>query len=230
MTGVPALAANREAGAARGYLAAGSPLSALSAAAAAVKLDPGRAVYWNWLGIATESLQHWDEAITSYGEAVARSDYVATYSMNVARTKAELGLARTDTAIKSEAFDEARRALAIDPLDPVTNRSFAEIALLLGGCDDAFQSTLDAYSLSGADRRFAVGLSAAAACVNDVDRARIGALATLAVGDTSEIRAALAVLFLRAGDIESARSNALRALELDSSSASALQVLDSIGR
>ncbi len=226
---LPAVEANREAGDARSYLAAGFPDLASKAAEGAIRLDAGRAVYWNWLGIATESLGRWDEAISAYEQAAARADYVPTFALNLARAKAQLGLARSDRSLQSRAFDDARRALALDPYDPALNQSFAQLALLLGRCDAAFGSLLDAYSLAGSDRRFVAGLADAAGCVDDIVHARARAVAAVEMAETGELRAALAVLFYRAGDTESARSNARRALEFDSALPAALRVLELIG-
>ncbi|TAM11391.1 MAG: tetratricopeptide repeat protein [Nevskiaceae bacterium] len=49
---------------------------AQQAFSAAVKLAPGNAVAWNWLGIAERNLGHYPQAATAYGKALAaRPDY-----------------------------------------------------------------------------------------------------------------------------------------------------------
>jgi O-antigen ligase/tetratricopeptide (TPR) repeat protein len=227
ISGVAAFRANHDAGSARLSLRAGPSTQAIAAAASAVRLDPGRADYWNWLGIASEAMGQVRDASVSYGQAVQRSGYVATYWANLARARAELSADSVDMRVA--ALDAARRAIEIDPYEPLVRQAVADTAFLLGDCDRALSEILVAYSLSRGDVGYISDLDRAAHCTTNLDTARQLLTSALGVAERAPVYASLAVVELRANDHEAARSSALRALELDPANASAHVVLDAIG-
>jgi O-antigen ligase/Flp pilus assembly protein TadD len=231
VTGIAAFRANHDAGVARLSLRAGPSELAVAAAGSATRLDPGRATYWNWLGIANEALGLVPEARAAYAEAARRADYVATYWANLARARAE---AAADSADPSDqramALAAARRAIELDPYEPLVRRAIADTAFLLGDCDRALVEMVTAYSLSRGDVGYLRDLDRGSECATDVAAARRLLTDALGVAATAPVYAGLAVVELRANEREAARSSALRALELDPANASARMVLDATGR
>ncbi|MDQ2915080.1 MAG: O-antigen ligase family protein, partial [Chloroflexota bacterium] len=67
-----AFAANRDAGAARVQWTAARSDDAIFAGVGAISHDPGRAVYWNWLGLAKHQAGKWSEAAAAFEEAARR--------------------------------------------------------------------------------------------------------------------------------------------------------------
>jgi len=226
-TGVAAFRANHDAGFARLSLRAGQSKEAISAADSAVNLDPGRATYWNWLGIANEAAGLTEDARASYAEAVGRADYIATYWANLARARAEL--AAGSEAMRVGALEAAQRAVELDPYEPLVRRAVADTAFLLGDCDRALSEMLRAYVITRGDQSYIADLDRATACSTDLSAARHALSDALAVTETAPVAAALAVIDVRANDPEEARINAMRALELDPSNATAQMVLDALG-
>jgi putative inorganic carbon (HCO3(-)) transporter len=226
VTGFTALRANHDAGSARLAMRANDPDRALAAASSAVHLDPGRADYWNWLGIANEALGRSDKAAAAYDAAVARSGYVATYWANVARARA-LGPAGADqTAL---ALDAARHAIELDAYDPLIRRSVADTALILGDCDRALSEMLLAYKLTKGDLSYVADVDRPPLCVRDAPTAKQALTDALQVSEKAPLYASRAMLELRSNDLAAAQADAMRALELDRFNASARSVLEALG-
>lgn len=222
LTGYAALRANHDAGSARASLSFGLPERALAAANSAVSLDGGRADYWNWLGVANEAAGEWAAASAAYTEAVRRADYVATYWANLAR-------ARAGSAMTAESRVAYARALAIDPLNPVVRRSLADTSFLLGDCDEALEQIVASFEVSQGNRLYASEVERAATCVADLSSSRKAIMHALRFGEAGSLHAGLARISLRAGDIESARAEAQRAIELDYENATAREILELVG-
>jgi O-antigen ligase/Tfp pilus assembly protein PilF len=222
LTGFAALRANHDAGSARGDLLLGLPEPAVAAAASAVARDPGRADYWNWLGVANEAAGRWAEATAAYSEAVRRSDYTAIYWANLARARARLGM----TVQSRDAYS---RALEIDPLNPIVRRSLADTSFLLADCDQALEQIVAAYEISKGDARYATELERAAVCAMELAASRNVLMRALEVGETSSLHAALARILFRLGDLDAARAHAQRAVELNGQNGTAREILDATG-
>lgn len=230
LTGVAALRANHDVGVARAGVAASEPRRALDAAESAVRLDPARSDYWNWLGIANEANGRPSEAEAAYREAVRRSDYVAIYWANLARARASRAVeSGTTSSAKAEVFETLRRALEIDPYDSAVRRSYAHTALLFGECDLALDQILRAYALADGDVRTLADLDRAVACAVQAERARDALTDALAIREDAALHASVAVLALRAGDAAAARASATRAIELDPQNEAAREVLQVLG-
>ncbi len=221
-----ALAANRDAGSARlEWVAQRS--NAVSSALSATSRDPGRAVYWNWLGLAKYQVGLWRDAASAFEEASQRAPHESTYLINLALTRGQQALDGDDAQnARSEALDAARRALDVDPYTARANE-IANLAFAFGD----FDLTLRAAATTTAffDPSYGHRTFLAAAQATNLVEARRTLEAALMARETSELRAALGETALRMGDRESARTNVRRALELAPDNGDALGLLRQIG-
>ena len=186
----------------------------------AVARDPGRATYWNRLGLALERNGRIEEAGRAYAEAARRAPYRATFWSNLTWIRLRQG----DVAA---AVTASRIAVTRDPNDPFASYALAEALRASGDCDEALSAARVAMWLYHDGPGFSRALARAALCSTDPGHAR-SILEQAVVWDSAEIHAALASLLYTAGDTELARLHAARALQIDPKNAVALSVLSAL--
>ena len=210
---VDALRANRDANTARAEWTASRTPNAIAAARSAVSRDPGRAEYWNWLGLARSQAGLWPDAAAAFEEATRRAPHDATYWVNLALARGRQALSEDDPdAAGRAAINAARRALEVDPFAPRVSNVLSDIAFQFGDFDLALlgaAQTTAYFDPSYGHRTFLAAQRAPdlAAAWRVLERA-------LAVRETAGLRDALAAVAIRGGDLEAAQRNAVRAQEL----------------
>jgi O-antigen ligase len=222
-----AFAANRDAALARAELVAGRSDDAASSALAAVSHDPGRAVYWNWLGLAKHQAAKWREAAAAFEEASRRAPSESTYLLNLALAKGQQALSGDDSAsARGAALHAASRAIDVDPY----LLRMSEVADLAFGFGD-FDLTLRASAATVAffDPSYGHRTFLAAREAIDLNQAQRTLESAVAIRETPELRAALGETLLRMGDAAAARTNGLRALELSPDNEDARELLLQVG-
>jgi tetratricopeptide (TPR) repeat protein len=192
-----------------------------------VRQDPGRAVYWNWLGLARHQAGQWKAAGDAFQEASRRAPYESTYLLNLALARGQQALSGDDPNTAGSAALQAARG-AID-VDPYLSRmsEVADIAFEFGDFDltlRAAAATTAFFDPSYGHRTFLAAQQAI-----DLIQARRTLERALLVRETSELRAALGVTILRMGDAGSARANGIRALELEPDNQDARELLRQVG-
>ena len=222
-----AFAANRDAGSARIEWGAQRSSLAITSAESATNHDPGRAVYWNWLGLAKHQAGLWQEAAAAFEEAARRTPQESTYLLNLALARGEQALHGDDAQnARAEALEAARRALDADPYSSRVYQ-IADIAFAFGDFDltlRAAATTTVFFDPSYGHRTFV-----AASQALRLDEARRILDASVVIRETSELRAALGETALRMGDRELARASARRALELAPDNGDAIGLLREVG-
>jgi tetratricopeptide (TPR) repeat protein len=222
-----AFTANRDAALAHAEWVAGRSDQAASSALAALSHDPGRAVYWNWLGLARHQGGKWKDAAAAFEEASRRVPSESTYLLNLALAKGQQALSGDDsTAARLAALQAASRAIDVDPYI----LRMSEIADLAFGFSD-FDLTLRASAATVAyfDPSYGHRAFLAAREATDLNQARREIENALVVRETAELRAALGETNLRMGDAETARTNGARALELEPNNEDARELLRQVG-
>ncbi|MDQ2915542.1 MAG: O-antigen ligase family protein, partial [Chloroflexota bacterium] len=183
-----AFAANRDAGAARVQWTAARSDNAIFAAIGAISHDPGRAVYWNWLGLAKHQAGKWSEAAAAFEEAARRVPSESTYFLNLALARGQQSLSGEDSAnTRGAALKAAGRAIDVDPYLP----RMSEVADLAFGFGD-FDLTLRASAATTAffDPSYGHRTFLAAREAIDLVQAQQTLSSALSVRETSELRAA----------------------------------------
>jgi tetratricopeptide (TPR) repeat protein len=199
---------------------------AVKLASDALRRDPGRAVYWNWLGLAHDLTSQWKASGDAYAEAARRAPHNSTFWANLARSRARQTLVGDDSSGgASAAIAAASRGVEEDPNDPEANFVLGEMASLFGQSDLALPAAVNAVVLYPLDSRYdpivlraargATGLRLAAF---ELDRA-------LRAKDTVILRVAAGEVSLRRGDIPTARVHARRAAELAPTDADVVRLL-----
>jgi cytochrome c-type biogenesis protein CcmH/NrfG len=218
-----ALQANRDASFARAEWTLGRTDSAIAAAETAVSRDPGRAEYWNWLGLARDQAGLWRESASAYEEATARAPHEATYWDNLALARGAQALADGDAQAGQAATAAALRAVEVDPNAIRVNETLAELAYQFGDFDLALRGAVSATILYDESSGYRAFLSSQR--LTNLDAARRLLSDAVAVRDVAWLRLALAQIALRMNDRASAETNALRALELAPGEPEALSLL-----
>jgi O-antigen ligase/tetratricopeptide (TPR) repeat protein len=222
--------ANRQAGEARAQWTRGRSESAILAAGAAVALDPGRAEYWNWLGLGHDQAGTPRRAAEAFEEAARRAPHETTYWLNLALARARQALAGDDRALaRDAALTAAARAVAIDPNLPHLNQALTDIALELDDYDVALRSAVRTSLLLDGDAPSGHQAFLAAQHASDLPAARQVLADAVTRGETAQFRLALAQIAYRMNDRAEARRNALRALALKPGDEDALRLLDQLG-
>jgi Flp pilus assembly protein TadD len=208
-SGVFAFGANRDGAVAHAAWEKGPTEVAVDAARSAVARDPGRAHFWNALGLALERAERWAEAEAAYLEAAGRAPHRAPYWENLAWARSRQGPAHAADAIAA-----AERAQAVDPADPWASYTLAEMHRASGDCDKAIVAAWRAFSLYWHGPGFSRALGRAALCATDRAQS-VAVLERVVWVDSSEIHGALAGLLLELGERERARTHATRALQIN---------------
>jgi O-antigen ligase len=223
-----ALQANRDASLARSEWTAGQTVSAITAAEAAVGRDPGRAEYWNWLGLARDQAGLWRDSASAYQEAVMRAAHEAVYWDNLALARGAEALEDGNVEAGKEAVAAALRAVEVDPYANRVNSTLSDIAYQFGDFDLAFRGSLRTtllYDPSYGHRTFLSSQK-----LSDLRSARRLLEDAVAVRDVFWLRLALAEIAFRMNDRVYAEINARRALELTPGDPDALALLAQVLR
>lgn len=194
---------------------------------AAVARDGGRADHWNELGRAYYAARRWPESAAAFAEAAARAPYQADFWTNLALARLQQALAG-DAAARPATLDAARRAVEEDPNTAPPRVALAKIALSLNDAALALAVAVDGVRRDPASFQYdqLIVMSAAKA---DPAAARPLVESALAARETAGLRVTLAEVALRQGDLESARTNARRALQLEPANADAQRILRAAG-
>lgn len=213
-TGTFALAAGEEVGRARVIWLRKSSAS-VEPAEAAVRLDPGRADYWNWLGVTLDLSGEWRRSGDAYAEAARRAPHDSTFWANLARSRARQAIANDlSRGGAPAAIEAARRGVEVDPNDPEANFVLGELASLFGQPELGVRATVTAIVLYPPDGRYDPVVLRAARGVSDVRFAASEVDRALKVKDTALLRVAAGELALRLGDKATAQAHAARAAQL----------------
>jgi tetratricopeptide (TPR) repeat protein len=193
-----------------------------------VSYDPGRADYWNWLGLGLEGAGRPAEASAAYAEAARRAPYEATYWQNFALVEGQQASAQKDSLRASGALDAAVRATRIEPKGWHAHQILADVAFQLGRYDVALEAAVAAVRLEG--ERSEYDKVAADAARRVPSKGTIALLEqVLATKETAALHIAAADVALRSGEIQTALTHVRRALILEPDNAEAKRILASIG-
>lgn len=229
-TGWSALAANHEARVAKLAVDLGAGEVALSAAQAAVIGDPGRADYWNDLGRSYSELQRWRLSAGAFIEATRRMPQVATYWMNLAKSRAQQALAGDESGGgKAGALGAARTAVDLDPNSPEPLVVLSDVAYAVGDYAASMEAGASALRLLPTSPSYDGYAARAAIAMSDGASARAGLEALLPVKESALLHVAIAQIALKQSDVSGARVHARRALELEPGNAGAQRILAGIG-
>lgn len=225
----PALAASRSALVASSAYAQNAALEAQTHSLEAVRADPGRAVYWNWLGLARSLSGQWKDAGDAFAEAATRAPYDSTFWQNLARARALQSLGGDQSSGGVEAVMAAiRRGIEAEPIERSTYELAVELAYSLGQGETALELAVEAHRRSG----FSVSddfITRVGKIVRVDQAARNQLEALVQVRESAALRVVLAEIALRQGDVDEARRNAERALELEPGNAQATEILSRTG-
>lgn len=228
LSGISAFLANRDVAFAAAEVNV-RPQLAIAAAESAVKRDPGRAVYWYWLGRVRDSQEEWTASAAAYTEAATRAPYERAYWARIAQSLTREAERNGETGTAAAAIAAARRGTEIDPNEPLAHIALAETAYALGEYDLSLRAAINAIALwPGADNDALAARAAARA--SNLPQARILLEQALRLRDSATLHLALAQVALKFGDRETARTEAKRTLELAPGNTEAQQILSATER
>jgi Flp pilus assembly protein TadD len=214
LSGLIALSAGEEAWQAR-LLVLRQSTAALEHAERAVRLDPGRGEYWNWLGQARDIANDRRGASDAYGEATRRQPYNPKFwgdlARNLARQANEGDLSKGGGPA---AIAAARRGAEADPNGPDANAVLAEIANQFGQGDLALSAAVRAVVLYPIEPAYDVLTRRAARGASDLQSAAAALDRALGAKDSAPLRVAAAEIAVRLGDLAAAKAHAARAAQL----------------
>jgi putative inorganic carbon (HCO3(-)) transporter len=118
----------------------------------ATRADPGRAEYWDGLGLGYVGAQRFADAAGAFTRASALAPYDIRYVGEIARAYAVL-FQRGDTTYKDRARDSANRAVAIDPNNPLPHVTRAVVMQVTGDLNEALVSAQRALELDQSNNR-----------------------------------------------------------------------------
>jgi cytochrome c-type biogenesis protein CcmH/NrfG len=228
--GLVALSASEEIWQARILWSAGYTAS-IEHAEEAVRQDPGRADYWNWLGLTRERAQAWRLSADAYAEAARRAPYNPRFWSNLALSRARQALANDlSTGAPSAALSAARRAVDVDPNNPEANAVLSQIATEFGQPDLGLSAAVTAVVLYPIDASYDGVVLRAARDAMDLTTAMASLERALKTKDSVLIRVAAGEIALRMGDTATARVHAARAAQFDPNNAEVVKLLGAIPR
>lgn len=208
-----------------------SATQTIAGADAALKLDPGRADYYNYRGLGYQLAGSFGRAASDFDEATRRAPYQYAYWINLSRARLfqfQNGDASGGGA--TAALAAAKRGVELDPRIHAPHRNYAEIALALGDPGLAFDEARIAFAMYTLDPLTDIVLASSAAQIPDHELARRTLEAALGQKNSALLWAGLARVQLLEGNLTAARSAALKALQLDPANADAMDVLAVTGR
>lgn len=230
VSGYSAFQANRELYAARVASTVGRSDRALPRAEAAVRLDSGRAEHWIALGLARQDRNMLPQAAQALREAAERAPHVAAYWSSYALTLTNLARAGDNSfGGKAAALAAARRGVEADPNYPTPHHVRAVVANALGEYEEALESSLTAIRIYKKDSEYETVAADAALRLQDTAAARMALERVVQEKDVPVIRVALARLALKVNDVEAARGQIRRALELDPQNVPARELAVQLG-
>ncbi len=193
---------------------------------AAVRMDGGRARYWNLLGYSYAERSQWRESAEAYEEAAARAPYNASYWANLSASRLRQGTSGVARA-RAAALEAGERAVQADPNNLVGHVALAQVANALGNHGLALRELLAATRLNPRDTSYDYDRLTAEAALRDADvlGARSVLEEMLTLKESATLRLALAQLAMRLNDRVAARAHVQRALELEPNNAEAKQLL-----
>lgn len=210
--GWSALQASREASLARVALSRHDVRLALAGAQEAVRLDPGRASYWNLLGLAYGRLERWRQAGDAFERATALYGHDGSYWSNLAHARARQWAAGDRSPpMRDSALNAARRAAVIDRFVPHRHPPLAEAALLVEAPEAALEFSAAGLRLAPGSTQDEEIAAHAALASGDAAAARDVLEDVLQYRDTWTLRMALAALSAKLGDTAGARLHSERA-------------------
>ncbi|MDQ2913443.1 MAG: O-antigen ligase family protein, partial [Chloroflexota bacterium] len=223
-----AFLANRSAQTARSALAANDAASAVEAASRASRTDPGRADYWNWLGLSLEGIGTTADASDAYAEAARRAPYEATYWANLALVRAREATTGGDPSARSSALDAARRCVEADPMSWQAHEVLAKVAFQLGEYQLALDGAVAAFRMASVhDDPETIAIKSANAlasrsALDQLDQA-------IAFRETAALQLTAAVISERLGDRAGAVAHARRVLALEPENEEARLIVRTLG-
>jgi cytochrome c-type biogenesis protein CcmH/NrfG len=228
--GLLALSAAEQIGQARLQWLRRSPTS-IELAESALRRDPGRADYWNWLGLTRDLSQNWRLSGDAYAEAARRAPHDSTFWSNLARSRARQALANDGSSGgASAALDAARRAVDEDPNDSEANFVLGEIASVFGEPELAISAAVKAVVLYPIEPLYEPVVLRSARAMSDLRFAASQLDIALRARDSALIRVAAGEVALRMGDIPTAQSHARRAAELAPNHPEVVKLLSALPR
>jgi len=220
-TGLRAYEANQKGLAARHGADLGAAADAIEWGEAAVRLDQGRANYWNELGRAYFAGRRYGEASDAFSAARVRSPWDQTFVANLGRALAQL--ARSGDASRGgpgAALRTMQEAVAGDRNNPEVHAALADVARVLDFPDVSLRASVDAYRLYPV-AKYEPAILAVAGLAVDLPAARAALEQAVAVRESAALRIALGRVQLRQGDRAAALDSARRALVLQPGNADA---------
>jgi cytochrome c-type biogenesis protein CcmH/NrfG/O-antigen ligase len=205
LTSLRAMDASRSARLSQNSRLAGAVGPALDAGLAATTADPGRAEYWQRLGLAYVSVSRWPDAADALDRAVRLAPWDVRYVQDLVQTQLILA-SGGDNAARARAERLVDEAVRRDPNYPAAHYTRAVVMQLNGRVQEGLRSIERAMVLSPntTDRLYyviATQLYVAAGRAEDGVRvARVG----LSVTDSPQIRIELARALLASGRAQEA--------------------------
>jgi O-antigen ligase/tetratricopeptide (TPR) repeat protein len=226
--GLVALSASEEVWQAR-ILWFREPNVAIEHAEAAVRQDPGRADYWNYLGLTREYAAAWRSSGDAYAEAARRAPYDARFWSNLA-------LSRMRQTLEQDLFSggaptalaAARRGVEVDPNDPRANAVLAQTAIQFDQPDLGLSAAVNAVVLYPIEPSYDALVLRAARGAMDLPSAAASLERAVKAKDSASIRVAAGEIALRIGDTAGARVHANRAAQLAPSDPEVVKLIEKL--
>jgi len=202
-TGWSALDASRASKNALQLRLGGNYAQAIDSSLHATRADPGRAEYWQGLGLGYVGLQRFGEAATAFERASKIIPYDVRYLGDVARAYAVL-VQRGDSTATARARDAAERAVQIDRNNPQAHLTRAVVMQVVGDLPEAQKSVERAMALDTSFTNAQLDLTAtqvlnASGRTADAIATARRAIGALNLQDSVQIRVELARALVAAG-------------------------------
>jgi len=227
-TGWSALDASRASKNALQLRLGGNYAQAIDSSLHATRADPGRAEYWQGLGLGYVGLQRFGEAATAFERASKIIPYDVRYLGDVARAYAVL-VQRGDSTASARARDAAERAVQIDRNNPQAHLTRAVVMQVVGDLPEAQKSVERAMALDTSFTNAQLDLTAtqvlnASGRTADAIATARRAIGALNLQDSVQIRVELARALVAAGQPAQALAELDAALAIRPNDAAALQL------
>jgi len=227
-TGWSALDASRASKNALQLRLGGNYAQAIDSSLHATRADPGRAEYWQGLGLGYVGLQRFGEAATAFERASKIIPYDVRYLGDVARAYAVL-VQRGDSTATARARDAAERAVQIDRNNPQAHLTRAVVMQVVGDLPEAQKSVERAMALDTSFTNAQLDLTAtqvlnASGRTADAIATARRAIGALNLQDSVQIRVELARALVAAGQPAQALAELDAALAIRPNDAAALQL------
>jgi O-antigen ligase/tetratricopeptide (TPR) repeat protein len=229
LTSVRALDASRSARFSQDSRLIGRVGQALDAGLAATTADPGRAEYWQRLGLAYVAGTRWRDAANALERAVALAPWDVRYSSDLVQT--QLILANSGDAVaRARAVQLVDEAVRRDPNYPAAHYTRAVVMQFTGNVPEGLRSIERALALSPQStdgQWYVVATQLYVAAGHAADGVRVAQRGLLIV-DTPQIRIELARALLASGRPQEALAQVDSVLATEPSNASAQRLRSEI--